>query len=96
MCGKPFFLLVKIVLVDLVSCEVKASVPGGDPTGTAPKVGVQDFVAWFGVVLEHPGVESDGLLGWVDPRIVLCSLRCIIKNLRYSSKPFGQICNFSH
>ena len=62
MCRKSFFLLVKIVLVDLVACEVQASVPGGDPAGSAPKVGVQDSVTRFGVVLEYPGIEGNGLL----------------------------------
>ena len=73
MCRKSFFLLVKIVLVDLIAREVQASVPGGDPAGSAPKVGVQDSVTRFGVVLEYPGVEGNGLLCGVDSPILVSS-----------------------
>ena len=62
----PLHCCIEIFFIQFARRQVKAVVVAGNGNGAGTQVGVKNFVARFGVVMEQPFVKRDGFLGWVD------------------------------
>ena len=71
MLGEPLLLGLKIVPVELAAHEVQTGIPGGNPAGPAPQVGIQNPVSGLGI----PGKKDQAYsatgfwVGW-DPHLL--------------------------
>ena len=63
MCGNSFHGRFKVFFIKFASGQVEVVVVAGDCDAAAPQVRVQDFIAWFSIVMEQPFVKGDGFLG---------------------------------